>query len=389
VGDINTYQVFAGLVRQIVGPQGRVGIIVPSGIATDYYNQDYFSTIVEERELVSFYDFENRKGLFPGTHRQYKFCLLTLTGSESHQADYAFFLHATDDLADSARRFALTREDLATMNPNTRTSPILRTRTDADLLLKIYHRLPVLVDESTSENPWSVDLLSMFHMSNDSHLFYTKKELQSEACRLEGNTFRQGKQAFLPLYEAKMIWQFDHRFGTYENQESRSNVHLPTPSGAQHSDPSFLAQPWYWVHAKELDKRIGSTSAYIAYRKVTGATNSRTFVCTVLHRVPLGESAWIIVPEEDHYSCLVGNLNAMVFDYVTRQKLGGFNISFSVLKQLPVVPPNRYTPELLNFIVPRIVELTYTAWDLQPFARDVLDEVGEETWARWFAMVHL
>jgi hypothetical protein len=35
------------------------------------------------------------------------------------------------------------------------------------------------------------------------------------------------------------------------------------------------------------------------------------------------------------------------------------------------------------------VELSYTAWDLHPFARDVLAEVGEETWARWFASDHL
>ena len=66
VGDINTYQVFAGLARQIVAGKGRAGIIVPTGIATDYYNQDYFSAIVENRELVSLYDFENRKKYFPG-----------------------------------------------------------------------------------------------------------------------------------------------------------------------------------------------------------------------------------------------------------------------------------------------------------------------------------
>jgi len=55
------------------------------------------------------------------------------------------------------------------------------------------------------------------------------------------------------------------------------------------------------------------------------------------------------------------------------------------VKQLPVFPPDRYTPALLDFIVPRVVELTYTAWDLQSFAQDILDEVGPETWARWFA----
>jgi hypothetical protein len=86
---------------------------------------------------------------------------------------------------------------------------------------------------------------------------------------------------------------------------------------------------------------------------------------------------------------LLAGLNAFAFDFVARQKLGGVNFNYFILQQLPVLPPDRYTPELLGFIVPRVVELTYTAWDLQPFARDVLDEVGEETWARWFTTDHL
>jgi hypothetical protein len=72
-------------------------------------------------------------------------------------------------------------------------------------------------------------------------------------------------------------------------------------------------------------------------------------------------------------------------DYVLRQKFNSQALNFYILNQLPVLPPDRYTSDLLDVIVPRVVELTYTAWDLQPFAQDVLDEVGEETWARWFA----
>ena len=64
--------------------------------------------------------------------------------------------------------------------------------------------------------------------------------------------------------------------------------------------------------------------------------------------------------------------------------MGNVNLNFFIVEQLPVIPPDRYTPELLDFIVPRVVELTYTAWDLLPFAEDVLKEVGEETWSRWF-----
>lgn len=51
-------------------------------------------------------------------------------------------------------------------------------------------------------------------------------------------------------------------------------------------------------------------------------------------------------------------------------------MNFYVVKQLPVLPPDRYTPDLLAYIVPRVLELTYTAWDLRAFADDVWAEAG-------------
>ena len=78
VGKINTYSIFAETARSICSPDGRVGIIVPSGIATDDTTNVFFADLVDRQSLVSLYDFENREGVFPGVHRSYKFCLLTL-----------------------------------------------------------------------------------------------------------------------------------------------------------------------------------------------------------------------------------------------------------------------------------------------------------------------
>ena len=111
-GDVNTYSIFAETARAIGDPKGRVGIIVPSGIATDDTTKQFFSDLVDNRSLVSLYDFENREGVFPGVHRSYKFCLLTLSGADraSAQAEFAFFLHRTEQLEDDARRFTLVVE---------------------------------------------------------------------------------------------------------------------------------------------------------------------------------------------------------------------------------------------------------------------------------------
>ena len=152
-GDVNTYSIFAETARTICGPAGKVGIIVPSGIATDDTTKVFFADLVDRRSLVSLYDFENRDGVFPGVHRSYKFCLLTLSGADrpSPQAEFAFFLYRAEQLQDADRRFVLAPEDFALFNPNTRTCPVFRTRRDADIAGKMYRRAGVFWKESQGD----------------------------------------------------------------------------------------------------------------------------------------------------------------------------------------------------------------------------------------------
>lgn len=216
-GDVNTYAIFAELMRGAVGPTGRAGVIVPTGIATDDTTKLYFQDLIERRSLASLYDFENRDAVFPGVHRSYKFCLLTLTGSNRPATDgatFVFFAHQTEDLTDPERLFALTAKDIALLNPNTRTCPVFRTRRDAELTKAIYRRVPVLLREGDPDgNPWGIKFSTMFHMSNDSHLFRTRDQLESDGWTLEGNVFTRDGDRYLPLYEAKMLHHFDHRLG--------------------------------------------------------------------------------------------------------------------------------------------------------------------------------
>ena len=126
-GDINTYAVFAETFLDLLGPRGRGGLIIPTGISTDHSTRNYFNQIVNQRRLVSLYDFENREKVFSGIDSRIKFCLLTLTGAHRPQprAEFAFFLHRTEHLKEQERRFALSAEDFALFNPNTRTCPHL------------------------------------------------------------------------------------------------------------------------------------------------------------------------------------------------------------------------------------------------------------------------
>lgn len=191
VGDVNTYAVFAETLLHLTHPRGRAGLIIPTGIATDHSTRAYFEHIVNQQRIVSLFDFENREAVFTGVHRSYKFCLLTLSGKGRPipEAEFAFFLHQTEQLKEAERRFALSADDFALFNPNTRTCPIFRTRRDMEIARKMYRRAGVFVLEGGGGNPWGVRFQSMFHMANDSHLFRTKEQLQAEGYQLEGNAY--------------------------------------------------------------------------------------------------------------------------------------------------------------------------------------------------------
>ncbi|HMO60355.1 MAG TPA: N-6 DNA methylase, partial [Roseiflexaceae bacterium] len=146
VGDVNTYALFAEHFRSTIAPKGRAGVIVPTGIATDDSTKAFFGAL-SNGQLISLFDIENREAIFPGVHRSYKFSLLTI-GTTNQPAQLLFFATNTAQLAEPQRRFSLTPEEIALINPNTRTAPVFRTSADAELTKKIYRRVPVLVNEN-------------------------------------------------------------------------------------------------------------------------------------------------------------------------------------------------------------------------------------------------
>jgi hypothetical protein len=493
VGDVNTYALFAEAITRMTAPNGRAGFIVPTGIATDDSTKAFFGSIATSGRLASLFDFENSAPLFAGVHRSFKFCLLTLgTVTES---SFAFFLTATEQLHDAPRRFHLTREDFLIINPNTRTCPVFRSRADAELTRAIYRRVPVLIrDKSESmqtQNPWGIHFATMFHMANDSGLFQSRTS-----------------EDFLPLYEAKMIHQFDHRWAGYNSNSDNEDDSAGGLTLAQKQDPAVTAQPRYWVARELVNRRLLNNSHplyplflarldqrrnelakwfrfwlwghalkagsaedanflrkeiddtrvvshgvgelalnfipeqhlaqrmaeqfpltpaeqtalwqqvriddglmsknprtfgpkdsdelstvwldfaetilmprdrhwLMGWRDITNATNERTVIASVLPRVGVNHKTILInLP----HSCpgfqaatFLGCINSLVFDYVARQKVGGTSLSNFISKQLPILPPSAYTDADLAFIVPRVLELTYTAHDLRPWAEDVVN----------------
>jgi len=389
-GDINTYTVFSELARNMVRTNGKAGIIVPSGIATDKNTSEFFGDLVSKNQLSSLYDIENKKKLFP-IHSMFKFCLLTMSGKVgASQSDLTFFIHDLDELNDESKHFTLTPDEIWSINPNTGNCPIFRNKRDAEITKGVYQRIPVLINKSKKPvvNPWGINFMAMFHMSNDSGLFKESDELDAAGFELEENHYVKDQEHFLPLYESKMFHQFDHRFGSFEGIESRSSTNLPTPDNYEHSDSNYVVQPWYWVSQAAVAERISSDIGwFIAFRDITNSTNERTGIFSILSNVGVGNNAPCILFNSMQTSIsvsMLANLNSIPFDFIVRKKVGGSHLNNFILEQLPVIPHTAYTQPLIDLIAPRAIELTYTACDLEPFAQDILDEIGTDAWNQWF-----
>lgn len=560
VGDVNTYALFAESMFQLTGPKGRAGFIVPTGIATDDSTKMYFEAVTQQKRLAALYSFENEEFVFPAVHHAMKFCLVVTGGSEASidEAEFVHFARQVTYLYEGARRFSLTPEEFRLINPNTRTCPVFRSQKDAELTKKLYRAAPVLIREAEVEgegkearviapevNPWGIRFSTMFHMSNDSHLFADTAASAGESSRL-------------PLYEAKMIHQFDHRWATYvDNPDKPNGLDTDDVSEALKADPDFTVRPRYWVDEREVLNRIarvptrvanawlawhhardaadpneaeldpavcvardavvyaiaswvagtlfihqteqmaasgtyghteglfedGSSTAaktpspsnapwdtqtawkatvaaerlmakhhpilasalkaadvtgkkalpafqkwasqdapsqglslsaldlqwieslqsdsasqidlsfldgwmddrspkwLMGWRDITNSTNERTVIASVFPRAGVGNKIPLLMPaahvSSAQAAALLGNLSALTLDFVARQKIGGTTLNYFYMKQFPVLPPERYGQADLSYIVPRVLELTHTAHDMQAWADDLLSTMPE------------
>ena len=378
VGDVNLYSIIAETNLHIRNEKGRAGFIVPSGICTDDSNKQLFSAMVNAHQLSSFLSFENEERLFPDVHHSFKFALITI--GQADVADFSFFNRQVASLSDERRHFSLSPDDFKLINPNTLTAPIFRTKADAELAKKIYRRVGVLWDETCEGgNPWGLKFKTLFHMSNDSDLFVTNEDLASrggaEAQRGDGSASLR-ETNYLPLYEAKMIHQFDHRWATYEHGSDDARDVTIDEKG----DRSFEVRPRYWVdEAKVLDKVEGERSSYLmGWRDITNAIAVRTDIASVVPFSATGDTLLLFETEKKGKldACLLADMNCFVHDWCARQKVGGVHLKFFTKKQIPCVSPTGYTQADIDFIVPRVLELTYTSNSLKPWA-EALGYMGE------------
>ncbi|SCL50744.1 Eco57I restriction-modification methylase domain-containing protein [Micromonospora chersina] len=387
-GDINTYAVFSETDRALIGPCGRMGVIVPTGIGTDATTQMFFRDCVTRKSLVSLYDFENEDKVFSEVHNQFRFCLLTLSGPAYQAAliSLVFKVRQVDQIP--SKRFALSSEEITLLNPNTGTCPVFRSRRDAEITLGIYRRVPVLVKEGDPRgNLWGISFMKMFDMANDSHLFRSREELESAGWVLTGNIFTRDAATMLPLCEAKLLHHYDHRFSTYDGatQEQLNKGTLPRLTPDQHDDPDVVTMPRYWVSGREVEEKLSAkgwrAGWLLGWREICRAADERTVIASVFPSSAVGNKFPLSFPavKNEAVACLYACQTSFVFDYVSRQKIGGASMSMFIWQQLPTLSPDVLTSHS-SWLVVRVLELTYAARDMAPFAHDLGDDGAPFRW---------
>ena len=394
-GDINLYSLFVERAMRLVKPDGFVGLLTPSGIYADKTAADFFKSVSTTGRVGGLFDFENRRlgtelpPFFPDVDSRFKFCALIFGGAERRfqETECAFFLHDTETISDPDRCFPLAPSDFATVNPNTATAPVFRTRRDAEIIRRVYERHPVLVDRAGGEErrAWPVRYHTMFHMTNDSHLFRTAAQLDGDGSYpVQGNRWRKGEELYLPLYEGKMVQAFDHRAASVVvNPDNLNRPAQPREATIdEHANPNWLPDPQYWVQESESDwpHDLGWT---VAFKDVTAPTNVRTMIAAVVPRSAYGNTLPVLIPSADAMGEYLGNawlsvacLNSLPFDFVARQKVQGQHLNWFVVEQLPVIASDDYDRQFGNaaareLVRDHVLRLTYTAHDMAPFSRDL------------------
>jgi hypothetical protein len=378
VGKFNLGNLFVESARQMLREHGRAGMLNVSGLATDDSGKAFISDVMQRRVLVSFFDFENRRGLFPEVHSSYKFSAITISGSPlTYEApDFVFFAHEIKDLAEEERHVILTDDDISLLNPLSRTCPVFRTRRQADLTKAIYRRAKLRTPPAEMLYDWDAEPTFLFVMSDHSELFQTREELGLRFPGDLGTIESVRPRGFLPLYESKMFHQYNHRWSSLDSEGGQIDI---SASAQVRSD--VVVVPRYWMRSGDAQAKLGALPHdwLIAVREVTNATNERTVIAGVLPKCPVGHNAQVFrfnhaAPEAGFFLAI---LNSFVFDFAARTKVGGSHLSSFILRQLPVLPakdaarplPWGDTKETVGeWCLRRVLELTYTAEDLRPFA---------------------
>jgi hypothetical protein len=280
---------------------------------------------------------------------------------------FGFGLTETTQLSDQRRVFNLSSDDIARMNPNTRTAIVISTRGDAEVLRGLYKTAPVLIQgEGRSERPSSnINIVLNQFSSSNAH----------DRTLFERTTNREvaDREEMVPVIRGSLVHQFEHRFGTFDLNTGT----IRQLSAEERGNPDFRIISDKYVPRIELERKLSrqnwTRNWPIGWRDQVRASDVRTMIAAAVPLWAADDSFSLLLCHEppQYAAALLANLNSLCVDFVVQRKITTFHLRKHVLAQLPVLPPQNYSDDDFAFIVPRVLELSYTSHAMAPFARDL------------------
>jgi Eco57I restriction-modification methylase len=301
-GHVNLYQLFVERALSLLRSAGRLGLILPSGFATDYGCSPLRRALLDRTLVDTFHGFENRDGVFP-IHRGLKFLLITAEmGGNTTAVPGRFGLRkpdVLDELPDTGADLAavpLTRSFLDRLSGLHAVIPEVRTAMDLEIVTTIAFAAPPLAHE----DGWKVTFGRELNATDDRKSFV-----------------EQGPG--LPVIDGKHIQPFS-----------------VAPSGARYRVPLRIA-------SRLAGARGAHRRARLAYRDVASPTNRLTLIAAIVPAGVLTTHTLFCAKEpleEDLLWFLCGVLNSFVANYLVRLQIGT-HVTASLMSRLPVPKPSR------------------------------------------------
>lgn len=378
--DINTYKMFLEQAHMLSRTGGRLGFIVPSGIYTDRGSTDLRSLFIERCRWEWIWSLINWNKLFPSIYYRFKFTVsIAQKGTVTDKIKCGFNKKTFESWENPYNTYLLlNKKQIEIFSPDSKALLEISTTEDLNTLNKIY--------QNPSRLGQLVDFTQQFDMTGDSELFPPVTSwVDFGYLQNQYGYYQFDEKIALPVYEGRMIGQFDAAEKRWISGRARTAVWEQTDPENKIPGPQYLiAKEDY----EKSDKNLGGYAVY--YMKIASATNTRSFIGTILHNEPSVYSLCQLINKK--YSLLIWLkisviLNSFIYDYSIRQRLGGLNITGYVLKDTPI---SKY-PEFCKYFI----EIISTALSFSHirFAREwlIINEkypniIGKKNWRSLWAI---
>lgn len=328
-----SYKLFVEQAHAILRAGGQLGLITPSGLYTDKGAVDLRRLLLDRCAWRWLYGFENRDKVFD-IHRSFKFVVtIAQKGGSTTALQAAFMRHDLNDWAEARGALEYPAERIHSFSPKSLSVLEIRTQRDLEVLTRLYENSVLLGDDSPES--WGIKFAQGdFNMTSDSKLFIPREKAEEAGYKADAYGRWIGKEGdvLLPLYEGRMIGQFDFSKKGWVSGKGRSAVWRDIPWEQKVIEPQFLMR-----RGDFTEQRMESwTRSRVAFMDVTAATNTRTMVAAPLSAMPCGNSAPVLFSKESPIAT-GAVLNSYAYDFAARARCGGLHLNYFVIEETPLV----------------------------------------------------